>query len=138
MKGKSYGRSACFTLATVVILALIAASCYGPNDNTPTSPTVSYKISIASNNVSGPVGQEISTPLGVFVGNSVNYEQPGVRVNFAVIEGEATLNPASAITDTSGIAYTKVTPGYAPGPITIRATVFATNLSVELTATGTP
>ena len=137
MKSHSYGWSIFCIPAALILCFVLAASCDGLDDNTPTAPTVSYKLSAASNNVSGPYGQEISTPLGVFVGNSVNYEQPGVRVNFSVIEkGVGDSNPASAITDTNGIARTKVTPQASPGSITVRATVFMTNIHLDLTATG--
>ena len=50
-KGTKFG-AICVCL---IACALLLVACYGAHDNSPSSPSVNYRISAAANNVSGPV-----------------------------------------------------------------------------------
>ena len=123
--------------AVLVLAALCcAAACYGPNDNTPSAPAVTYNVATAlGNNASVPLGQKVT--IGAAVTNTTGVRQVGVRVDFKVLEGTADLSAPYTVTDTGGIAKIQVTPTYAPGEVQIQAQVFSTTAKTVFTITGT-
>ncbi len=123
-------------LAAIAAVALIiAAACHGPNDNSPTSPSVTYNIvPIAGNGAKAPIGTPIT--IGAGVTNQIGVWQTGVRVDFKVLDGTGTLGSAYVVTDTAGRAYNTITPTYAPGDIQIQAQVYLTTSKTVITCTG--
>lgn len=101
----------------------------GGGGNTPTAIAAA-----TGNGQVGLVGSVLPTPLAVRVtanGSAVR----GATVAFAVTAGAASVSPASATTDTGGVARTNVTLGATPGNVTITATVSGTSLTASLVAT---
>ncbi|MCE5273341.1 hypothetical protein LLH00_18845 [bacterium] len=123
-------------LAVIATVALmIAAACYGPHDNSPTSPGVKYLISITKGNgATVSLGHPVS--IGVAVTNDIGVPQKSVRVDFTIIEGTADLASTYSVTDTAGFATNTVTPKYAPGEIQIQAQVYLTTAKTVITCTG--
>lgn len=99
------------------------------------SPTVLYAVS--GDNQSATAGTALASPLVVAVVDSHRNPVPGATVSFTAVG--ATVNPASAQTNSKGQASTQVTLGSAAGPITVTAS--ATGLApvaFNLTATANP
>jgi len=92
------------------------------------------------NNQAGPPGTSLPQALRVSVqdGNQIPY--PGQRVNFAIVNGDATVSPAAVDTDFQGNALAQAQLGTTTGPVTIRASFPGTPLFVDfsLTALGLP
>ncbi|MGH9783013.1 MAG: hypothetical protein ACRD88_02410, partial [Terriglobia bacterium] len=81
----------------------------------------------------GSPGTPLGQPLQVLLrdGNRIPYV--GVRVEFAVSEGDATLSPPGVTTDGQGRASTNASLGPAPGTITLTVTVPGTSLRAQFT-----
>jgi 5-hydroxyisourate hydrolase-like protein (transthyretin family) len=90
----------------------------------PASATIQI---LAGNNQTGTVGQAFIQPIVVEVVDSVGNPASGVTVNFAVIQGSATLSTPSVVTNAQGQASTSVTAGQTAGPIQVRVTSPATS-----------
>ncbi len=71
----------------------------------------------------GAPGTVLPTPLTVNVRNAAGQAVQGATASFVVIEGDATVSPATAGTDNQGNASTRVTLGPTPGVVRVRATV---------------
>ena len=100
----------------------------------PTSVTV-----VSGNNQTGVVGTALTAPLVVSVTDANKNPISGVSVTFAGIN--ASVNPTSAQTDSSGHASTQVTLGNIPGTATITASVAgltAASFSATVTAGTLP
>ncbi|HTS49771.1 MAG TPA: Ig-like domain-containing protein [Bryobacteraceae bacterium] len=96
----------------------------------PTSITA-----VSGNNQTGVVGTALAAPLVVAVTDANKNPIPGVLVTFNGTN--ATVNPPSAQTDSSGQASTQVTLGNTPGPATVTANVTGLT-SISFSATVTP
>ncbi len=82
-------------------------------------------------------GTTLSGKLTVMVSGSSGLKIPGVKVNFAVTSGSATLSAASALTDTNGIASVTATLGPTGGNVTVTASIDGSLLpSVQFTLTA--
>jgi plastocyanin len=68
------------------------------------------------------VGTVLPDPLAVTTADQYGNGVPGVAVAWQVTSGAASVNPAAATSNASGVAQTTVTLGATPGPITITAT----------------
>jgi uncharacterized protein (TIGR03437 family) len=80
----------------------------------------------------GSPGAALPQPLSVIIRDENRVPFSGVRVDFAVIRGDASLSSsAGAATDTQGRSSTEVTLGPAAGPVTVTATVPGTSFGVE-------
>jgi uncharacterized protein (TIGR03437 family) len=101
--------------------------------NTPATVSI-----LGGNNQVGVAGSQLPQILAVLVLGVDKSPMSGVPVNFAVASGSATLNPASMSTAFDGSAYTAVTLGSTPGPVTVTATVAGlTPVTFNLTSTPT-
>jgi len=90
---------------------------------------------ISGNNQTGVVGTALAAPLVVGVTDANKNPVSGVSVTFTGTN--ATVNPTSAQTDSSGHASTQVTLGNSPGTATVTASVSGLT-SISFTATVTP
>ena len=93
-------------------------------------------LTVASgNNQTAVVGAALAAPLVVTVMDANKNPVPGVLVTFTATN--ASVNPASAQTDSNGQASTQVTAGNKPGTATITASVAAlTSISFSVTVTA--
>jgi len=94
----------------------------------------------AGNNQSGTVGTALTTSLSVRVLSGTS-PVPGSTVEFKVTSGTATLSPASAISDSNGVASTNVTFGTTAGPVVITASsgsLPAVTFNLTATAAANP
>lgn len=98
----------------------------------PSAPGLTLSVESGDRQVGSP-GTSLRQSLQVLLrdGNRIPYV--GVRVEFAVNEGDATLSPPGTITDGQGRASTNVTLGMASGRITLTATVPGTSLRAQFT-----
>jgi len=79
----------------------------------------------------GSPESKLPQPLSVILRDSNQIPFSGVRVEFAVSEGDVSLESPSASTDAEGRASTEATLGPASGPIRVTATVPGTAYSVK-------
>jgi adhesin/invasin len=70
----------------------------------------------------GEVGSRLGQPLAVRVADGQGSVRAGVNVDFAVTMGDATVTPASSLTDADGVASTILTLGRTAGPVAVTAT----------------
>ncbi len=84
------------------------------------TPIIAYVL--AGDDQSGVVGEPLKEPLSISVSDAAGRPVAGATVNFEVSEGEGTVSPAVAVTDSSGIAATHLKPG-SVGVQTVTATV---------------
>ncbi len=126
--------------ALSLCIMLVAAACGsgtsepgGTNGGTTTPASLSK---VSGDGQTGLVGTTLSLPLSVKVTSSSGAALKGVTVNFAVTSGAASVNPASATSDSTGAAKTVVTLGSAAGTVQITATVSGTTLSAVFSATA--
>ncbi|HEY4130902.1 MAG TPA: hypothetical protein VGM50_09810 [Gemmatimonadaceae bacterium] len=96
----------------------------GGGNTSPTSVVVA-----SGDGQTGLVGAPLATPLTVKVTNTAGTAVQGATVMFAVTSGAASVNPASATTDTAGVAKTSVTLGSTAGNIVVTASVSGTSLT---------
>jgi spore coat protein H len=118
----------------LLIGVLAAAGC---SDGGPAGPSVPPAAAIAvaaGANQTGVMGASLSTPLSVKVTKSDGSGAAGLRVDFSVTAGVATVSPAAATTDTAGIASAMLTLGSSAGAVQVRATVANTALSATFNA----
>jgi hypothetical protein len=91
---------------------------------------------VGGDNQSGSVGTTLANSLVVQVKNASGNPQSGTTVTFGVTAGGGSVNPASAVTDGSGLASTSLTLGNAAGTNTVHASASGIG-SVDFTATAT-
>jgi uncharacterized protein (TIGR03437 family) len=78
-------------------------------------------------------GTALPQPLSVTVFDSNRIPYAGAHVTFTVVSGDASVSPTAADTGPQGPASTQVQFGSTPGPVTVRASVPGTSLSVDFT-----
>lgn len=103
--------------------------------------TAPLNLAIAGGNHQvAPPGSSLPEPLQVALADSNQIPYAGQAVNFTVAEGNAAVSPETLGTDASGLATAIVTFGETIGPVTIRATLAGSGLSVDffLTALDKP
>jgi uncharacterized protein (TIGR03437 family) len=99
--------------------------------------TVDLSFAIAGGNHQiAPPGSLLPQPLRVSLSDSNRIAYGGQNISFAVVEGDASVNPGIASTDSTGQAIASVQLGSATGPVTIRASVPGTSLTVDFSATA--
>jgi adhesin/invasin len=98
------------------------------------SPVANQVVIVSGNNQTGAVGTVLAQPLVVRVLAADNLPVGGVTVQFSA-SGGGSVNPASAVTDTLGLAQTAVTLGSTAGSLTITANVGAA-IQTQFTATA--
>lgn len=87
----------------------------------------------------GSTGEALSVPLAVHITGSDGFNYAGATVTFTVTQGEASVSPASALTDGNGNASTTVTLGEKPGPVVVTASSPGLNtITFSLTAAAGP
>ncbi|MBI4461018.1 MAG: hypothetical protein HY648_13300 [Acidobacteria bacterium] len=109
-----------FETRTVVIEVLAGLS----------APELSFAAAGGDSQVGKP-GEALPRPLEVVLLDSNRIPTAGIRVEFAVTEGDASLSPSGIETNGEGKAATTVTLGSAAGPVIVIATVPGTSLSVQ-------
>jgi hypothetical protein len=140
MKKLEYWRAAA-QASVLVMIAVLFAACSSPATDTARSPA--GIIIVSGSGQSGFTGLTLSQPLVVKVTAADGTPIAGQTVDFAVDSGQATVDPASAITDASGQAQTQVTLGSSSGTVEVVATIHQTLLratfeeSVQSTTTNT-
>lgn len=82
------------------------------------------------------VGKAFAQPVVFVVKDANGNAVPNLLITFAVTSGIATVNPATAVTDTTGQVSTQVTAGATPGAVTITASY--TTFSATANETTTP
>ena len=86
-------------------------------------------------NQSGVIGTKLPEPLVVLVKHQYDDPLPDVQVDFAVTQGNGSVNPISVLTDANGMASTELTLGQTIGLNQVTATV--NGLSVTFSAMAT-
>ncbi len=110
--------SSCLTVA-VTSLAVVCVAC-----SDGTGPVQPRRLElVAGDTQQSRPGEELPIPLRVRVFGSDDRPFAGAPVQWAVIGGTATINPAQSTTNGSGNAETRVTMGSSVGPVTVRASV---------------
>ena len=100
-----------------------------------TNQVVVAGISIVSgSNQTVVIGQKFPQPVTALVRDASNNPLAGILVTFAVASGSATVNPATATTDSQGHASTSVTAGNTAGAITISASAASFSTTATLTS----
>ncbi|MBS0456156.1 MAG: autotransporter domain-containing protein [Proteobacteria bacterium] len=84
------------------------------------------------NNQTGAPGALLPQPLTV----TVNPALAGVPVSFTVVSGSATVNPATALTNSSGTASAQLQLGYTPGPVVVQAVAGSSVAVFNATVSG--
>jgi uncharacterized protein (TIGR03437 family) len=85
---------------------------------------------------SGATRTTLGAPLRVRTRTAGGQAIANVLVQFAVHSGAATVQPAAALTNASGVAETRLTLGPRSGPIRVRATGLGTPLEFSASALG--
>jgi len=114
--------------ASMTLAALLAAAACGGDNTGPETPRAASVSVISGDNQTGFVGITLGEPLVVLVMSDAGDPVPGVTVTFRVTSGSATVTPASAVTDASGKAETRLKLGSSPGLVQVTATVEGTGL----------
>lgn len=125
-----------FTLGALAALATIAACGGGTSEPSNPAPTPGAVAIVSGNGQTGLVGTQLSLPLIVKVTSTAGAAISGATVNFSVTSGAATVSPAAATTDTTGVAKTVVTLGATAGTVQITAAVAGTSLSTTFSLTA--
>jgi uncharacterized protein (TIGR03437 family) len=96
-------------------------------------------ISGGDNQIALP-GASLPQALSVSLSDSDQIVYPGAHVTFAVVSGDASVSSPDVDTDVQGIASTQLQLGMASGPVSVRASVSGTPLSVDfsLSSLGAP
>jgi hypothetical protein len=116
-------------------LAILAAACGGSTEPPPGGGASQIQI-VSGNGQVQLVGQALPSPLVVKVVNSSGTPIGGAKVTFSVTSGAATVSPATATTDATGMASTQVTLGPSAGNVQINASVSGTTLVVAFVVTA--
>ncbi|MBI3896444.1 MAG: hypothetical protein HY313_10995 [Acidobacteria bacterium] len=96
----------------------------------PSVPALSLLVMNGDHQIGKP-GELLPQPLQVILRDSNQIPVAGARVEFAVTEGDVSLNPSGIETDGQGKAATMATLGVATGSVTIVATVPGTSLRAQ-------
>lgn len=98
-------------------------------------PAASFVIA-AGNNQNGFTNTTASEPLDVVAKDQFNNPKPGLSVNWMVLSGSASVNPASSVTGATGHATTELLFGATPGAIQIEAAPQTALAAVTFNATS--
>jgi hypothetical protein len=124
-------------VAFALVAGLWGAACGGGGDTTGTGSNSPSNLTIVSGNGQvGLVGTALALPLTVKVTNSSGTVLSGIAVQFAVASGAATVTPATASTDATGLAKATVTLGSSAGSVSVVASVVGTSLSTSFVVTA--
>ncbi|GAB2492288.1 hypothetical protein GCM10027266_06880 [Arenimonas alkanexedens] len=93
---------------------------------------------VAGDGQAGLSGQQAGTPMQVLLLDGAGQPMMGQSVSWTVFSGSATLNAPVTVTDGAGTASVGFSYGSFPGPVVIRASVFANAVSVTANAQGLP
>jgi hypothetical protein len=76
---------------------------------------------VGGDNQNGPAGSALPNPLEVRLVNAASNPLPGITVNFTVASGNASVSPASVVSDNDGRASVTLTLGATPGTALVAA-----------------
>lgn len=117
----------------VLVTATLGSSSVGTftlNSNA----VVSTMTIVGGNNQSVTVGAQFPQALTVQLADASNNPIPNVAVSFVVTSGNASVSPASAMTNTQGQASTFATSSQNPGSIVVTATYLSVSATFNLSA----
>ena len=103
-----------------LVIAMVALSSCSLNTDL-SSPAAVVKVS--GDGQSAPTNTALPTPLSVIVVTQFGEALKNVTVTWTVISGGGSLNPATSLTDGTGIASTSFTTGTTAGTVVIQAKV---------------
>ncbi len=101
-------------------------------------PTATTLEKVSGDNQQAIIGSKLPSPLTVRVKDQYGQVMAGVQVAFTVVAGGATVEPAVAVSNASGIASAVVTLGPTAGRIQVRATVGSLSVDFSIEATPLP
>ncbi|HET7464684.1 MAG TPA: Ig-like domain-containing protein [Longimicrobium sp.] len=84
----------------------------------------------------GPAGQPLAAPVAVTVLDNWGNPVPGIRVDWSIYYGGGWVEPATSVSDSSGVAVTRWTLGTSLGGTRLRASAGGLSTSIAATATG--
>lgn len=117
----------------VVACAALAVSCMDPKG--PQLVMTDRLVGVGPSTYAGEPGYPLPEPVRVRVLDTQGDGMAGERVQFSVVSGGGTVNPAEAVTDADGVAATEWRLGAGEGTQSLRAS--SGDKSVVLTATAT-
>jgi hypothetical protein len=123
------------SLYTAAVALFAACASPAPTDATPTPAGITI---VSGSGQTGFTGAALSQPLVVKVTTADGTPLAGQTVDFTVTTGQATVNPASTITDANGLAQAQVTLGSTSGTVEVVATVHQTLLRATFQASVQP
>ncbi len=127
--------------SVLVLLGLVAVSgltaCSGSSEPTAPSATPAAIRASTGNSQSAVVASALATPLAVVVTDKAGSPVSGIRVEWDASAGSGFLSPATATTNSSGVAQTTWTLGTKAGSARVTATVGGL-APVVFTATANP
>lgn len=115
------------------VLLLLVGGC-----DDPAEPTVSVatRIQVVSGNAQvGVVGHELSEPITVRVTDQDGNALPDITINWGIVQGGGSVQPASSVTDDKGIARTTWTLGSVLGTNHVIEAVAGASVRAEIGAT---
>lgn len=120
-------------IARITLLAVLTA-CGETGPSEQIAPAAITNVTGAP--LQGPAGDVLSERVVVRVVDADNDPLPGVTVTFAVSAAGASVNPATAVTNSDGEASTRWTLGRTPGPQQLSVTAGGTTLQITATASA--
>jgi len=93
---------------------------------------------VSGDNQSGWVGSKAASPLTVRVRDQDEEPMAGAPVEFTVIAGGGTVQPASAVTNAGGLASTELTLGATPGLNQVKAAIGSMSVDFGLEGRAMP
>jgi hypothetical protein len=111
---------------------VLVAACKG-GDTEPVGSRIRSLTPVGGDNQTGFVSTSLSSPLVVEAKGTDGKPLPGVTITFRVSSGTATVDPASAVTDATGRAQTRLTFGATPGVVEVQASVEGTSIVTTFT-----
>jgi hypothetical protein len=118
-----------------LIALIVAAACADPSDSVGPASTVK---AVSSTSITAVAGSTLPDPLRVQVLDARDHEVQGAKVQFAIVQGDGSLDTHLAITDADGIAEVHWTLSKVAGENQVVASTFGPQSIATFNATGIP